>query len=112
MSVPTTICSLADLALRLRAFAAERDWDRFHAPPNLAMALAAETAELAAHFRFAPETAGWQPEAAARAEIEQEMADVLIYLVRLADKLEADLPAAVQRRLASRRGGWAGGPDQ
>jgi NTP pyrophosphatase (non-canonical NTP hydrolase) len=76
------------------------------------MALAAETAELAAHFRFAPETAGWQPEAAARAEIEQEMADVLIYLVRLADKLETDLHAAVLRRLASRNGGWAGGPSQ
>jgi dCTP diphosphatase len=112
MSAPSAIGSLADLALRLRAFAAERDWDRFHEPRNLAMALAAETAELAAHFRFAPETAGWQPEAAARAEIEQEMADVLIYLVRLADKLETDLHAAVLRRLASRNGGWAGGPSQ
>jgi NTP pyrophosphatase (non-canonical NTP hydrolase) len=105
------IGSLADLAQRLRAFAAERDWDRFHAPRNLAMALAAETAELAAHFRFAPEAAGWQPEAPARAEIEQEMADVLIYLVRLADKLETDLPA-VLRRLDCTRGGGADGPDQ
>lgn len=112
MSAPTAVRPLADLALRLRAFAAERDWDRFHAPCNLAMALAAETAELAAHFRFAPEAAGWQPEAAARAEIEQEMADVLIYLVRLADKLETDLPAAVLRRLACTRGGGADGPGQ
>jgi NTP pyrophosphatase (non-canonical NTP hydrolase) len=112
MSAPTTIRSLADLTLRLRAFAAERDWDRFHEPRNLAMALAAETAELAAHFRFAPEAADWQPEPAARAAIEQEIADVLIYLVRLADKLETDLHAAVLRRLTSARGGWAGGPDQ
>jgi NTP pyrophosphatase (non-canonical NTP hydrolase) len=99
-----TIRSLSDLALHLREFAAERDWDRFHAPQNLAMALAAETAELAAHFRFAPEAASWQPGAAARAGIEQELADVLIYLVRLADKLEINLPAAASRRLPAMPG--------
>jgi NTP pyrophosphatase (non-canonical NTP hydrolase) len=97
------IASLTELALRLREFAAERDWDRFHAPQNLAMALAAETAELAAHFRFAPEAADWQPDAPARAEIEQELADVLIYLTRLGDRLEVDLCAAALQRLAATR---------
>lgn len=94
-----TIHSLPDLALRLREFAGERDWDRFHAPQNLAMALAAETAELAARFRFAPEATSWLPQTSARAEIEQELADVLIYLVRLADKLDVNLVAAASRRL-------------
>lgn len=95
---PPLASELEELKLRLRRFAAERDWERFHSPKNLAMALAAETGELAEHFR-------WQPDAAplpadALPPIEQELADVLIYLVRLADRLDADLLDAVEHRMA------------
>jgi dCTP diphosphatase len=95
---PPLASQLDELKRRLRRFAAERDWERFHSPKNLAMALAAESAELAEHFR-------WQPDAAplpadALPQVEQELADVLIYLVRLADRLETDLMGAAERRIA------------
>jgi NTP pyrophosphatase (non-canonical NTP hydrolase) len=87
--------TLAELRDELRRFAAERDWERFHSPKNLAMALTAEAAELVEHFQ-------WRSTAPPEAldEIGQEMADVLIYLVRLADRLEVDLIAAAQRKMA------------
>lgn len=81
------------LALRdaLRRFAAERDWDQFHSPKNLAAALSVEAAELLEHFQWltAEESAALPPET--RAQVGQEIADVLLYLVRLADKLDLDL---------------------
>jgi len=94
------IDSLEALRVRLRAFVGEREWDQFHNPKNLAMALIAEAAELVEHFqwltpeqaeRLAPETL---------AEVEQEMADVLIFLVEIADRLKVDLLAAAARKLA------------
>lgn len=91
--------TLAGLKARLRAFADERDWDRFHAPKNLAMALIVETAELVEHFQ-------WLSEAESRAlapekqrEVELELADIFIYLLRLADKLDVDLVAAAGRKI-------------
>jgi NTP pyrophosphatase (non-canonical NTP hydrolase) len=95
---PPLASQLDELKQRLRRFAAERDWERFHSPKNLAMALAAESGELAEHFR-------WQADAAvlpadALPPIEQELADVLIYLVRLADRLDVDLLGAVEHKMA------------
>ena len=84
---------IEELTRRLRRFAQERDWEQFHSPKNLAMALAAESGELAEHFR-------WQSDPAAQPLVEQEIADVLIYLVRLADRLGVDLLDAVERRMA------------
>lgn len=86
--------SLLDLRERTRAFATARDWEQFHTPKNLAMALSVEVAELAEHFQWlptgrAPELAEGQQEA-----IRQELADVLLYLVQIADKLDVDLHAA------------------
>jgi dCTP diphosphatase len=89
---------LRDLAASLREFAAERDWDRFHSPKNLAMALTVEAAELVEHFQWRRDDEALP--AADLEHVEQEIADVLIYLVRLADRLDVDLIAAVERKMA------------
>jgi dCTP diphosphatase len=91
--------SLAAIAERLRAFAAERDWDQFHSPKNLAMALVGEAGELAAEFQWLTEAQSHAPDAAQLARIRAECADVLNYLVRLADKLDIDLIAAAHDKI-------------
>jgi NTP pyrophosphatase (non-canonical NTP hydrolase) len=91
--------SLAALAERLRGFAAERDWDQFHSPKNLAMALVGEAGELAAEFQWLTEAQSQAPDAAQLARIRAECADVLNYLVRLADKLGIDLIAAAHEKI-------------
>ena len=84
----------------LRKFAAERDWDQFHSPKNLAIALSVEASELLEHFQWLTEaqSASLAPEK--REEVRDEMADVLLYLVRLADKLEVDLVDAAEKKIA------------
>lgn len=90
---------LTTLAARLREFAAERDWEQFHSPKNLAMALAAEAGELVAEFQWMTEAHSQSPDATQIAKIRAESADVLIYLVRLADKLGIDLIAAANEKM-------------
>lgn len=92
--------ALSDLTQRLRDFAEARDWDRFHAPKNLAMALTGEAGELAAEFQWLSEaeSAALDPERLAR--VRQEAADVLLYLLRLADRLNFDLAEAALEKLA------------
>ena len=92
--------SLDMLRGALRRFAAERDWDQFHSPKNLSMALSVESAELMEHFQWltVAESELLPPEK--REQVRLEMADVLLYLVRLADKLDIDLVAAAQEKLA------------
>jgi NTP pyrophosphatase (non-canonical NTP hydrolase) len=92
--------SLQELRERLRIFAAERDWDQFHNPKNLAMALAGEAGELLEHFQWLTleQSASLPPDALS--EVELEIADVLLFLVRLADKLGIDPAAAAQKKLA------------
>ena len=85
---------------RLRAFALERDWGPFHSPKNLASALSVEAAELLEHFQWMTEAQSRAPDAAQRAEIAHEAADVLLYLIQLADQLEIDLLAAADRKMA------------
>ncbi len=91
---------LESLRQRLAEFAAERDWDQFHAPKNLAMALIAECAELVEHFQWLNEdqSAALSPEK--RAAVRLEIADILIYLVRISDKLNIDLLAAAWEKIA------------
>ena len=83
----------------LRQFCAARDWPRYHTPKNLAMALIVEAAELVEHFQWstAEESCVLSPEKAA--QVEDEVADVLIYLVELADVLNIDLLAAARRKM-------------
>lgn len=91
---------LEGLRDRLRQFAQERDWDRFHSPKNLAMALSAEAAEVVEHFQWLSEAQSAELPADKRAEVAAELADVLLYLVRLADKLDVNLAEAATRKIA------------
>lgn len=91
MRSETTLTTLRDA---LRRFADERDWNRFHAPKNLAISVALEASELLEHFQWTDEAA---PQA--KQEIAHEMADVLLYLVRLADRLDIDLLEAAARKM-------------
>lgn len=93
-----TASALDTLKQQLREFAAERDWERFHSPKNLSMALTAEAAELVEHFQWLRE--GTALPGDTLDDVAQEVADVLIYLVRLADQLDIDLIDAVARKMA------------
>ncbi|MFI6516733.1 nucleotide pyrophosphohydrolase [Spirillospora sp. NPDC050679] len=89
------------LALRLRGFARARDWEQFHTPKNLAMALSGEVGELLAELQWlTPEqAAAVMDDPAAAARIRGELADVLTYLVRLADVLDVDLLEAAHTKI-------------
>jgi NTP pyrophosphatase (non-canonical NTP hydrolase) len=91
---------LVRLRNALRQFAAERDWDQFHSPKNLASALSVEAAELLERFQWLSEDESRNLPAAELGKVRQEMADVLNYLVRLADKLEVDLLEAARDKIA------------
>ena len=101
MNAPTPpTATLPALRDRLRRFAAERDWDQFHSPKNLAMALIAEAAELVEHFQWLTEAQSAALPPDKRAAVADELADVLVYTVRLADKLGIDLLAAAAGKMA------------
>jgi len=93
------INSLEALRDRLRAFAGERDWDQFHTPKNLSMALIAEAAELVEHFQWVEGDKSHLLEEKVRPSVEEEIADIFIYLVRIADKLNIDLYSAAERKI-------------
>jgi NTP pyrophosphatase (non-canonical NTP hydrolase) len=90
---------LDELKQRLHEFARQRDWEQFHSPKNLSMALIVEAAELVEHFQWLTEDQSLQLPAEKRGEVEQEMADIFIYLVRLADRLGVDLVDAAWRKI-------------
>jgi dCTP diphosphatase len=90
---------LAALRDALRQFAAERDWDQFHSPKNLAAALSVEAAELLEQFQWLSEEQSRTLDAGQLEAVRQELADVLLYLIRLADKLDVDLIAAAKAKL-------------
>ena len=83
----------------LRVFAKERDWDQFHSAKNLAMALSVEAAELLEHFQWLTEEQSDALDEKKRAAVAEEIADVLIYLVRLADKLGVDPVAEAREKI-------------
>lgn len=85
----------------LRQFAAERDWDQFHSPKNLAMALSVEAAELLERFQWLTEEQSRSLQPDELAKVRAEMADVLIYLVRLADKLDVNLLESAREKMAA-----------
>lgn len=91
--------SLTQLRERLRQFAAERDWAQFHTPKNLAASVAIEAAEILEHFQWlTPEQSAALPQAQ-RAAVAHEIADVLLYLVRLADILGIDPVEAAYEKI-------------
>lgn len=79
----------------LRDFAEKREWTQFHSPKNLAMALAVEAAELLEHFQWVTEAESHSMEPERLAAVADEIADVQLYLVRLADRLNIDITKAV-----------------
>ena len=90
---------MIELRDTLRKFVAERDWDQFHSPKNLAMALSVEASELMEHFQWLTEAESRRLPPEKLAEVRDEMADVLVYLVRLADKLDVDLLDAAAKKI-------------
>ena len=91
--------NLNDLKKLLREFAEARDWDQFHSPKNLSMALSAEVAEIVEHFQWLTEEQSKILPKDKLAEVETELADTLIYLIRLADKLDIDLLKAAKNKI-------------
>jgi NTP pyrophosphatase (non-canonical NTP hydrolase) len=95
----STIVDLVTLRDALREFAAARDWRQFHSPKNLAMAMIVEAAELVEHFQWATQEESRAPSPEKLADIRDEIADTLIYLVELADALDIDLIAAARDKI-------------
>jgi len=91
--------SLERLRNRLAEFTAERDWAQFHSPKNLSMALIAEAAEIIEHFQWLTEEQSRCLSDEKREVVSYELADVLIYLVRLADELDINLIHAAQEKV-------------
>jgi len=92
---------IADLAQRLREFARERDWEQFHSPKNLAISISVEAAELLELFQWSRGQDDWEcmNDDAIRASTAEELADILLYLVRFADKAGIDLERAALHKL-------------
>jgi NTP pyrophosphatase (non-canonical NTP hydrolase) len=95
--------TLAELKARVLAFVRERDWEQFHSPKNLSMALAAETGELMEHFLWATneQSAAIAREPAKRAKIADELADVVIYAIEFANMTQLDIAAAIEAKMAA-----------
>ncbi len=91
---------LNELIERINGFAAERDWDQFHSPKNLSMALIAEAAELVEHFQWLTEEQSYTLPDNTLAEVRLELADIFVYLLRMSDRLGVDLVQAAQQKIS------------
>jgi dCTP diphosphatase len=100
--MPDDQTTIADLRTWVKAFVAERDWAQFHSPKNLSMAIAVEAAELMEHFQWLTieESESLVEEETTRGQVVDELADVLIYCLSLANVLGVDLSEAIVRKLA------------
>ncbi len=90
---------LDDLKQKIRKFVDDRDWDQYHTPKNLSMALIAECGELVEHFQWLSDEQSAEISSENLEEISHEIADVFVYLLRLSDKLGIDLVEAVNRKM-------------
>lgn len=90
---------LKDMQVRLKRFAQERDWEQFHTPKNLVMALSVEAAELLEHFQWLDGAQSVDLASDKHAEVALEMADVFIYLLRLCEVLNVDLAEVVEKKI-------------
>ncbi|WP_415886600.1 nucleotide pyrophosphohydrolase [Neptuniibacter sp. QD37_6] len=93
------VSELDELKESLRLFSAERDWDKFHSPKNLAMALAVEASEIMEHFQWLSESESANLDSRKSKAVSEELADVFLYLIRLSDKLNIDLVSAANDKL-------------
>ena len=94
---------MEELTRELREFACERDWEQFHSPKNLAMALSVEAAEIVEHFQWLTQEESLKLSADKLDEVRDEIGDVLIYLTRLADRLGIDLLQAAMQKMEKNR---------
>lgn len=90
---------MEELIRQIKKFAAERDWDQYHAPKNLAMALSVEVAELVEIFQWLTEDESYQLDPEAREHLQEEIGDILIYLTGLAAKFDIDPIDAANKKL-------------
>jgi len=94
--------TLADLKTRILAFVRERDWEQFHSPKNLSMALATEAGELMEHFLWLDTEASralMRDDPARRQKIEDELADVFVYAFEFANSSGIDIAAAIESKM-------------
>lgn len=90
--------SITEIQKILRKFAQERDWEQFHSPKNLVMALSGEVGELAEHFQWLTESESYDK--VSREEVAEELADCFLYLLRIADRLDIDLIKSAHDKIA------------
>lgn len=91
--------SLTELRARINQFVKERDWDQFHSPKNLAMAMIVEAAELVEHFQWDTLEESYQLDDEKREQVGQELADTFVYLLRIAEVTGIDLIDAANRKI-------------
>lgn len=103
MSTPPSASDLTALRDIVRQFAEERDWQQFHTPKNLVMALSVEVAELVEHFQWLKTGEVHELDDKQRIGIRHELADSLVYLIRLADRVDVDLYDAVIEKMQLNR---------
>jgi dCTP diphosphatase len=96
----TAFVDLEEVTRRVKLFADEREWGKFHTPKNLAMAVGAEVGELLDVFRWVSDDESQHPDETTRSLAEEEVADILILLVRLADVVSIDVTDAFERKMA------------
>jgi dCTP diphosphatase len=99
-ALPNLIMKLEDLSAKIRAFRDERDWAQFHNPKDMAIAISIEASELLEHFLWKSPNELDERIAERREQIEEEIADIGIYLAELADNLGIDLLAAMDKKIA------------
>ncbi len=92
--------SLAEIQAQVKAFRDERDWEQFHDPKSLVIALTAEVGELAEHFLWLSDEASRDLSADQRSEVGGELTDIAIYLLNLATSLGLDLETEIEKKLA------------
>ncbi|WP_157670503.1 nucleotide pyrophosphohydrolase [Chitinibacter sp. GC72] len=91
--------NLAELSIKIRQFADERDWRKYHNPKNLVMAMSVEMAELVEHYQWLTPEQAAQLDVDEQSPVAQEMADVMLYMLRLADELGVDMEEAILHKM-------------
>lgn len=92
--------SIKEISRELSQFAQKRDWEQYHSPKNLSMALIAEAAELVEHFQWLTEEQSHKLETEQHHEVALELADIFIYLIRISDQLGVDLLSVAKEKMA------------
>ena len=90
---------LEELRARINSFASERDWNQFHSPKNLSMALIVEAGELVEQFQWLKESESYNLSSEKLAAVEEEIADIFVYLIRIAHQLDIDLISAAKKKI-------------